>query len=269
MNYFEDHIGDYAAATAHLSWDEDMAYTRLIRAYYHAEKPIPAAQAYRLARAATPAQRRAVDSVLGEFFRLEDGAYRQKRCDEEIARFQDKQAKAKRSAEARWSGHKPQSERNANASDKDMRTHSEGNALQSPDTRPNSVPDGTDGAAVIDVAALTKAELWAAGKSLLSEQGMPAAQCGSFVGKLVKDYGEAIVVEAVRATVVKGPPDAKEFLKGCCLHAAGQRKQAEPEWRAEQRERTQLAAPGVAAGQSAAEFFIDVEAKNVTPHALA
>ena len=32
LNYFEDHIGDYAAATAHLSWDEDMAYTRLIRA---------------------------------------------------------------------------------------------------------------------------------------------------------------------------------------------------------------------------------------------
>ena len=42
MNYFEHHIGDYAAATAHLSWDEDMAYSRLLRWYYQHEKPLPA-----------------------------------------------------------------------------------------------------------------------------------------------------------------------------------------------------------------------------------
>lgn len=92
MNYFEDHIGDYAAATAHLTWDEDMAYTRLIRAYYHSEKPIPKDKAHRLARATTPAQRRAVDAVIEEFFTLEEDGYHQKRCDEEIARFQQKQA---------------------------------------------------------------------------------------------------------------------------------------------------------------------------------
>ncbi len=90
MNYFEDHIGDYAAATAHLTWDEDMAYTRLIRAYYHSEKPIPQGQAYRLARATTPTQRKAVDTVIAEFFTLEEDGYHQKRCDEEIARFHEK-----------------------------------------------------------------------------------------------------------------------------------------------------------------------------------
>lgn len=41
---------------------------------------------------------------------------------------------------------------------------------------------------------------------------------------------------------------------------------AEPAWRTEQRQRTQLAAPGVAA-QDAADFF-DVEARNVPPHRL-
>ena len=40
MNYYEHHLGDWAAATGHLTWDEDMAYTRLLRAYYHAERPI-------------------------------------------------------------------------------------------------------------------------------------------------------------------------------------------------------------------------------------
>ena len=140
MNYFEDHIGDYAAATAHLSWDEDMAYTRLIRAYYHAEKPIPQAQAYRLARATTPNQRKAVDTILSEFFTLQEDGYHQKRCDEEIARYQDKQAKAKRSAQARWSAKPTQSEGNANAPADGMRTHSEGNALHTPDTR-HQTPD--------------------------------------------------------------------------------------------------------------------------------
>lgn len=73
-------------------------------------------------------------------------------------------------------------------------------------------------------AELTKKELWTAGKSLLAEQGMAPAQCGSFVGKLVKDYGDQIVVEAVRTAVVARPADAAEYLKATCMHASGQRQ---------------------------------------------
>ena len=135
VNYYEHHLGDWAAATGHLTWDEDMAYTRLLRAYYHHERAIPDGQQYRLAKASTPGQRKAVDAVLAEFFDLRDDGWHQKRADAEIARYQDKQAKAKRSAEARWSAQRPQSERNADASPDAMRTHSEGNALQTPDTR--------------------------------------------------------------------------------------------------------------------------------------
>jgi hypothetical protein len=64
--------------------------------------------------------------VLDEFFTRTDDGYRHKRCDEEVARYHEKQEKARSSANARWA----KSERNANA----MRTHSEGNALQTPDT---------------------------------------------------------------------------------------------------------------------------------------
>lgn len=139
MNYFPFHVGDYAGATAHLSWDEDMAYTRLLRAYYMTELPIPLDKAYRLARATTPAQRRAVDTVLEEFFCKTTAGYTQGRCDAEIAKFQDKQNKAKRSADARWKPSPANSERNANAyleKDADgMRTHSEGNANQEPRTK--------------------------------------------------------------------------------------------------------------------------------------
>ncbi len=116
---------------------------------------------------------------------------------------------------------------------------------------------------------LTKAELWSAGKSLLAERGMPKAQCGSFVGKLCKDWTDAIVIEAVRITVVKRPADAAEFLVATCQALAGQRDKAEPEWRTEQRERTQIAAPGVAVGgKPADQFFIDAEVKHVTANSL-
>lgn len=92
LNYYEHHLGDYAAATAHLSWDEDMAYTRLIRAYYHHEKPIPAdlKEACRFARAQSPAQRKAVEAVLREFFVLLEDGWHQKRCDEEIEDYREK-----------------------------------------------------------------------------------------------------------------------------------------------------------------------------------
>lgn len=87
-----------------------------------------------------------------------------------------------------------------------------------PDALP-SVPNGT----AAEAAELTKAELWSAGKSLLAEQGMPKAQCGSFVGKLCKDYGDEVVIDAVRATCVARPADAAEYLKALCMRSAGQR----------------------------------------------
>ena len=67
MNYYEHHLGDWAAATGHLTWDEDMAYTRLLRAYYHHERAIPEGQQYRLAKASTPAQRKAVAAILESY----------------------------------------------------------------------------------------------------------------------------------------------------------------------------------------------------------
>jgi hypothetical protein len=70
---------------------------------------------------------------------------------------------------------------------------------------------------------LTRQQLWRAGKSLLGEQGMAKAQCGTFVGKLVSDYGDEIVVEAVRSAVVQRPADAASYLKATCMRKKGER----------------------------------------------
>ena len=213
MNYVEFHLGDYAAATAHLSWDEDAAYMRLLRAYYHSESPIPAdlKQAFRLARATTPAQRQAVETVLQEFFDLRADGWHQKRCDAEIERATDKKEKAKRSASARWAAQPTDSERTANAMRTHMRTHTEGNApnLQTPDTRhqgetgvspkhsppakpaatlraPELVAEGVDPQAAADWLTLRKAKrlpltptAWTDTKAEAAKAGMTPAQAVS------------------------------------------------------------------------------------------
>jgi uncharacterized protein YdaU (DUF1376 family) len=132
MNYFELHIGDYDKATAHLTACEDGIYGRLMRRYYDTETPLPddLKAIQRFVRARSRDEKEAVQTILDEFFTLQSDGWHHKRCDEEIARFTEKREKAKRSANARWS----QPERNANASAEAMRTHCEGNALQTPDT---------------------------------------------------------------------------------------------------------------------------------------
>ena len=96
MNYYEHHIGDYSQATSHLSFIEDATYSRLIRKYYATEKPMPSdvKTVQRLVNAKSKEEKNAVELVLKEFFILTDDGWRQGRCDHEIARFKDKQAKA-------------------------------------------------------------------------------------------------------------------------------------------------------------------------------
>jgi uncharacterized protein YdaU (DUF1376 family) len=91
MNYFELHIGDYAEATAHLTFVEDAAYIRLLRKYYATEKPLPAdlKAVQRLVAARTKEEKNAVQAVLEEFFSLEADGWHNARCDAEIAKFQE------------------------------------------------------------------------------------------------------------------------------------------------------------------------------------
>ena len=143
LNYYERHIGDYLKDTSHLSLLEHGIYTRLLDVYYTREGAIPEEQAARLIGARTKDEREALQAVLSEFFELTADGWAQQRCEREIARYQDKQRKAKASADARWNAQRPQSEGNANALPDAMRTHSEGNALQTPDTSNQNTEEPT------------------------------------------------------------------------------------------------------------------------------
>jgi len=104
MNYYQHHIGDYAAATAYLSLIEDAIYTRLLRVYYRDEKPLPAdikAVAW-LIGLRSKKEVALLENLLPQFFQLQDDGWHCKRADEEIARYHDKQEKAKAAIDARW-----------------------------------------------------------------------------------------------------------------------------------------------------------------------
>jgi len=75
LNYYERHLGDYAKETRHLSLLEHGVYTILTDYCFATGKRIPEKQIYRYACARTRGEKRAVDAVLAEFFKLEDGWY--------------------------------------------------------------------------------------------------------------------------------------------------------------------------------------------------
>lgn len=221
MNYYEHHIGDYAQATAHLSFVEDAAYSRLIRKYYAEEKPLPAdlKAVQRLVGARTKEERQAVSDILDEFFELEADGWHNKRCDAEIARYRGKQDKARASAEARWSKRnapamRTHSETDANASngnDADaMRTHSERNAHQSPVTSHQS-PDSRHGSSVVDHPPATAAQPPenATRKGALCKQlrslGIDAAPHLQGWAELLPAYSDAEIIAAAEKAREKKP----------------------------------------------------------------
>lgn len=100
MNYYPFHIGDYKAHTAYLTPMQDIAYRRLLDLYYLQERPLPGDPA---ACARQIGMREHLDDVrlvLEDYFYLEDGLYRNTRCDRVLEDWSDKQEKSRRAGEA-------------------------------------------------------------------------------------------------------------------------------------------------------------------------
>jgi uncharacterized protein YdaU (DUF1376 family) len=130
VNYFDLHIGDYEAATAHLSHVEDAIYSRMLRLYYRQEAPLPVSPEVVARLIRSTDQIDVVKAILLEFFTLADDGWHKTRCDEAIAKYREKAGKASNNAKSRWANVKKECERNAGA----LPTHSERNANQEPIT---------------------------------------------------------------------------------------------------------------------------------------
>lgn len=90
MNFYKRYLGEYARDTAHLSLMEHGAYTAMLDTYYATERSLPAEKAalYRIARAFTAPERKAVDRIADQFFPVNgDGTRHNKRADEELTSY--------------------------------------------------------------------------------------------------------------------------------------------------------------------------------------
>lgn len=264
MNYFSFHVGDYSAHTAHLDLMEDLAYRRMLDLYYRTEKPLPAdiAQLARLLRMRD--QQAQIESVLKEFFLLTPDGWINGRCDVEIAAYQDRSSKAKKSAQASVAVRREKSQAFVE------RSLSDGSANQEPRTN-NQEP-------------ITKNQEENTNTACATDAGRV---CVSFRAHGINDVNPGhpgllslIAAGATDEEFIGAASTAKERGKGFA-YAIGmlkrQRAEAaqppptragpqEPEWRKEQRERNEeFAGPASASRRATKQTaeVIDVTARRL------
>lgn len=216
MNYYKNHIGDYASATAHLNFVEDAAYSRMLRIYYRDERPLPPDEdtVIRLTGARSRAEKQAVKNILHEFFILQEDGWHSKRADEEIAKYKAQAIVNRRIAEQRehnkkstnrartvlnpCNGSLPDREPNH----KPITNTSEANASAALAARP--VPGGQPS------LPIEPDPIFGTGLAMLVAKGASEKSARSFLGLLRRDVGDLaaaeLLAEVERADITQPIP---------------------------------------------------------------
>jgi len=100
LHYYQFNIGDYVSHTRHLSPIEDIAYRRLLDAYYLSERPLNSGITIVARQIGMREFEQEVQLVLEEFFLLSDDGWTNQRADKEIAHFHSKIEQASRAGKA-------------------------------------------------------------------------------------------------------------------------------------------------------------------------
>jgi uncharacterized protein YdaU (DUF1376 family) len=227
-------IGAYMADTMTFTTQQHGAYLLLLMAYWRERTSLrDDDDELRSITKSSAAEWAKLRPVLARKFRVADGVWCHKRVEAEIADAKRRIASAQSRAQA--GGKAAAEKRRKQSSDTASGTASgtvqavlEQCSTPSPSAAQSSEPIGSAVPAVDNSnakapEAMTKAELWAAGKSLMREAGVPEAQCGPFVGALIGDYTDTVVIDAVRAALVATPADPKSYLVATCKRLVGER----------------------------------------------
>jgi uncharacterized protein YdaU (DUF1376 family) len=100
MHYYQFNIGDYVSHTRHLSPIEDIAYRRLLDAYYLSERPLNSGLTVVARQIGLRDFEQEVKIVLDEFFKLTEDGWINARADKEIAHFKGKIEQASKAGKA-------------------------------------------------------------------------------------------------------------------------------------------------------------------------
>ena len=209
MNHYPHHIGDYRRDTGHLSLLEHGIYHQLLDTYYLSEAPIPKETelVFRRLRADTEVEQKAVMTVLREFFEDTQEGWVHRRCEVEIAKYRARAAQAKANG---IKGGRPSKPVKTDPVSSGLRKGTEPKANQEPVTKNQEGTSPRRGADPV------KDEIWTSGRTLLEGEGKSRESAGSFLGKLCKDFGQVLVLDAVRDCVKATPAKPSEWLVARC-----------------------------------------------------
>jgi len=200
MHYYQFNIGDYVSHTRHLSPIEDIAYRRLLDAYYLSEKPL-AGDFNAIARQIGMRDyEQEVESILLEFFQDTESGWQNTRADREIEHFRTKLEQASKAGKA-------SAERRFNARSTDVQPTNNHKPITK-NQEPYSVPKGTEAK-----PQLTPDEIiFGYGLPLLTNAGNPEKQARSFLGGLRKAHGDDELINALRDCIKEKPLQPLEWL---------------------------------------------------------
>jgi len=217
VNFYPHHIGDYLTATAHLTWLEDCAYRRMLDVYYSREQAIPAdlVQACRLLRASSKDERRAVETVLREFFTLTDAGWAHGRCDEEIVKARLAADRARVNGEKGGRPPKQRTTENPEITQPVISGNPEKSKSQAPITNPitntNTSEDKSSGDKPPKLTDPNEI-IFGYGVPMLTTAGTDEKQARSFLGMLRKQHTDQIVVDKLRECAKAKPLQPLEWL---------------------------------------------------------
>lgn len=206
MHYYQFSIGDYRAATAHLTNEEDLAYRRLLDMYYDTEQKIPLDTQWVSRRLRVEAH--VVRDVLNDMFvQHEDGWYHA-RCDDVIQQYHAMAEKNR--ANGRLGGRKK------NPVGSESQPIAKATINQEPITinhKPitnnhSSVSKDTGGKPPLSTDEI----IFGYGVPLLTNAGTLEKSARSFLGGLRKAHGDEMLVNTLRDCIRVKPLQPLEWL---------------------------------------------------------
>lgn len=223
VNWYKHYLGDYARDTAHLALLEHGAYRVLLDSYYATGRPLPhdMATLHRITRAATRADRAAVERVAEQFFPVsEDGLRHNKRADEEIAKHA---AQVAINREIGRRGGRPRKTEPV-STEKPIRLLDENRTGYFPETepitepitepKPNRNPNQSQRNTKEAEPAPKNGALdpvWGVGLRTLLDTGIPESSARSFIGLMLASWSEADVLDALQAA--SGKADVRSYVR--------------------------------------------------------
>ena len=219
---FQHYANDFLAETAFLTMEGRGVYITL-KSYYWIKSGLPN-DTRLLARLCALSEAEFIviwEREVKELFAVDNEKIYHSELINQREFQEEKREKAKASADARW--------KNANA----MRTHNqtECTSTSTPTSKKDSVKEEPlqTAKAVKPETSLSVTEkkqtpvnrrIWTDGVDLLIQGGMKNHNARTFLGKLVKDFGNSAVSEAIAVTQGNNPVNPEEFLIGTLKHKA-------------------------------------------------